>query len=136
MVWTVGVSYDDFDEVKTRVKDLNPKVGLRWSLTEDLQLRIAGYSTLKPPLATSQTLQPTEIAGFNQFFDDINGTRSTTYAIGLDFIPATDVHTGLEIFKRNLDVPISDTGESIDSDEVLYRGYVYWMPLSEVGRQR
>ena len=33
----------------------------------------------------NRTVEPTQIAGFNQFFDDINATKSTRYGAGLDW---------------------------------------------------
>ena len=52
-----------------------PKVGLQWNITDNLRLRLAWFENVKSALAANQTLEPTQVAGFNQLFDDINGTR-------------------------------------------------------------
>ena len=44
-------------------------------LLSDLRLRFAWFETVKPALIANQTLEPTQVAGFNQLFDDTNGTR-------------------------------------------------------------
>ena len=54
----------------------NPKVGATWSLKSGTTLRAAWFKTLKRTLITDQTLEPTQVAGFNQFFDDPSATQS------------------------------------------------------------
>jgi hypothetical protein len=39
-------------------------------------LRAAAFRVLKRTLITDQTLEPTQVAGFNQFFDDANLTEA------------------------------------------------------------
>ena len=80
----MGLSYDDYGEEKTKVQAVSPKIGAQWNITENVRLRVAALQTVKPALIASQTIQPTQVAGFNQFFDDINGTRSWLYGAGLD----------------------------------------------------
>ncbi len=84
VTWTVGLSYDDYKEDEFHEQKVNPKFGVRWNIFDNLQFRAAWFQTLKPALANNQTLEPTQIAGFNQFFDDVNATKSTRYGFGLD----------------------------------------------------
>ena len=72
VIWTLGLSYDNFKRADHRRKGQS-KVGAQWNITNDLVLRGAFTQFVKPPLANNQTLEPTQVAGFNQLFDDTNG---------------------------------------------------------------
>lgn len=138
LVATVGVSYQDYDQELTSdgiVNDFDrwhPKVGLRWALTPTLTARAAYVETAKPILVSNRTLEPTQVAGFNQFFDDPDGTRADRYAGGLDWRPLAGVRVGGEMSKRDVESPVIDfaalqtTYE--DRDEWLHRAYVFWNP--------
>ena len=52
----------------------NPKIGLSFTAKPGTTLRGAWFKTLKRTLVTDQTLEPTQVAGFNQFFDDPSAT--------------------------------------------------------------
>ena len=69
MTWTLGLSYDDYEELKTEIKDVDRKLGIQWALTDSLRLRFAAFRRVKPTLVAGQTIAPTDIAGFNQFFE-------------------------------------------------------------------
>jgi hypothetical protein len=78
---------------------------------------------------TSQTIQPTQVAGFNQFYDDRNGTPSRLYGLGVDARITEGLYTGAEITRRNLDSPASGNAELPfeveDQREDTYRVYLY-----------
>lgn len=82
----------------------------------------------------NRTIQPTQVAGFNQFFDDENGTDAWRYAAALDATFAENLRGGAEASMRNRSEPFFSLGRSRtnweDRDEYLYRGYIYWT-LSE-----
>ena len=63
---------------------VNPKLGLTWSAASGTTFRAAGFRTLKRTLVTDQTLEPTQVAGFNQFFDDATATESWVYGAAVD----------------------------------------------------
>jgi hypothetical protein len=87
-------------------------------------------------LVTNQTLEPTQVAGFNQFFDDIEATESRRYGIAVDQKFSQALFGGLEISRRDLEVPIPFfnpfTGVSEvkrkDWREHLVRPYLFWTP--------
>jgi hypothetical protein len=90
---------------------------------------------LKRTLITNQTLEPTQVAGFNQFYDDENGTESWRYGIAVDQRFSKSIYGGAEFSHRDLDVPFVDTTTSVisllrkvDWNENIGRGYVYWTP--------
>jgi TonB dependent receptor len=139
VIWTLGISYDDYNEAGIiKVEKVNPKLAVQWRATDDLILRAARFEVVKPLLANNQTLEPTQIAGFNQLFDDINGTKSTISAVGLDWQGLDGLLVGAEASWRNLKVPIRQLVNDqvrefvVDEDEQLYSAYVHWLPLSEI----
>jgi hypothetical protein len=133
VTFTLGLSFEDFKEEGTDHHYLAPKFGVRWQATPYLVLRAAVFRTIKSTLLANQTLQPTEIAGFNQLWDDANGSRAATYALGAEAKISRDVQIGAEFYKRDVDSPIrSDVGSfTIDFDEDVYRGYLYWTIASD-----
>src|SRR5438093_2650685 len=54
----------------------NPKAGITWNPFPDTTVRAAAFRVLKRTLITNQTLEPTQVANFNQFFDDFNRARA------------------------------------------------------------
>ena len=141
VTWTVGVSYAHFDEARqppTEVGKVNPKFGVQWDITSDLRFRAAYIETVKPSLAANRTLEPTEVAGFNQFFDEVNGTKSCRYGVGLDWQATPDLAIGAEMTWRNIGEPFIDASGAVpvviqdDASERLHQVYLYWTPWDEV----
>ncbi|HEY9194198.1 MAG TPA: TonB-dependent receptor, partial [Methyloversatilis sp.] len=129
-VWTLGASYDHFEQDSFSENRVNPKLGVQWDITPAVRLRAAGFHVIKPALVSNRTLEPTQIAGFNQLFDDINGTRSKRYGIGMDWKATPDLKTGIEFTRRDLDEPLLDALASRwiteARDERLHRLYADW----------
>ena len=74
-IWTtVGISIDAFDDGANEKEQVNPKFGVIWNVTPSTSVRTAAFRTLARPLVSSQTIEPTQVSGFNQLFDDIGGT--------------------------------------------------------------
>jgi hypothetical protein len=87
------------------------------------------FKTVKRPLIIDQTVEPTQIAGFNQFFDDFDGAKTTRYAVGLDIDLAKNLYFGAEYSERNLQIPVNASqGRFNDQHEELFRTYLYWVP--------
>ena len=128
---TTGVSVDDFHGFTTDETQVNPKVGIIWDLTSSTALRGAVFRTLKRNLISSQTIEPTQVAGFNQFFDEPDGTDVWAFGVGLDQRLTDDFFAGVEVTRRELSLPLEDplSGKSdFDTDVTLGRGYLYWTP--------
>jgi opacity protein-like surface antigen len=77
-------------------------------------------------------LEPTQVAGFNQFYDDKPGTDSWRYGIGVDQKFSRSVYAGAEYSIRDLEVPFiivtSDEVATRDWDERMGRAYIYYTP--------
>jgi Tfp pilus assembly protein PilF len=148
VTFTVGGSADSFDEDRndglpgSEEDQFNPKFGVTWNPVPDTTVRAAAFRTLKRSLITNQTLEPTQVAGFNQFFDDANATEAWRYGIAVDQKFSRDVYGGIELSKRDLDVPSISFPDplpppapppvpqlvTVDWKEYMARGYLYWMP--------
>ena len=74
------------------------------------------------------------MAGFNQFFDDINATQAWNYGLALDQKLPKNIYGGLEGTYRDLRVPFyQQTAVQYDLrhtkwDEYTGRAYLYWTP--------
>ena len=122
-------------EISQRIKALNKEFT---QLT--VEQFIAWIENTKAPLVVSQTIEPTQVAGFNQIFDDTNGTQSRRIGLGLDAHYQNKLFSGFEVSSRNLIVP-TFSGNDIffqNQKEKLYRAYLYgllhenWVAKSEV----
>ncbi len=71
-------------------------------MTDWFQVRLAYFETLKPALVVQQTIEPTQVAGFNQFFDDFNGSEASTYAGGVDVRILSNLYGGAEYRQRDV----------------------------------
>lgn len=136
LIATFALSYDSRSRIgidqRSKV-NINPKFGLQWDLTDKFRLRAAWINTTKSPLVAQQTLEPTQVAGFNQFFDDPNGTQVQRMGIALDHRFSNELYSGIEASQRDLKVPYPSTNidsignEAIEKQtEQLYRAYLYW----------
>ncbi len=128
---TLGASYDSFHTAERDTHPINPKLGLVWNVLPSTTLRAAAFRVLKRFFVTDQTLEPTHLAGFNQFFDDLDGTVSTRYGFGLDQRFSPDLYGGFELSWRDISRTYTDRTEE-GQDERLYRGYVHWAPHARV----
>ena len=90
LLLTLGASYFDYEEIADQINTfeedtVSPKLGIQWGVTPDVTLRFAALETVKPALTSNRTIEPTQIAGFNQFYDDINATKSQLLGAGIDW---------------------------------------------------
>ncbi len=133
LIGTVGLSFDYYKERDIDLARVNPKLGLQWEVVPNVTIRSALFRTVKPPLVTSRTIQPTQIAGFNQFFDDRAGTEVWRYGTGVDVRITDDLSGGIEGSERRIQANLQD--EFTDNEdyneqyrERLARAYLYWTP--------
>lgn len=112
---------------------ITPALGAIWRPSQDIRLRAAGGRTIKRPFVANQTLKPTQVAGFNEQFDDFDGTRADWLGLGFDVRANASVRFGAEALLRWLARPKVDT-EDEDSTEHDHRalGYLYWTPTDRL----
>jgi hypothetical protein len=133
ITWTLGVSYDDYENEDLDFDEVNPKLGLQWQLNNSLVFRAAVLKYVAPALANNRSLEPTQVAGFNQSFDDASATISEQVAAAIDWRPRRDVYAGVSVSARDLESPafvgVPDSlSEAIfeDQEEKHHRVYVNW----------
>jgi tetratricopeptide (TPR) repeat protein len=131
LIFTAGLSAD-FLKIAKQVdsNQINPKLGLIWNLLPGTTFRGAVFRERGLRLNFNQSIEPTQVAGFNQFFDDINGTDFWRYAAAIDQTFSSYLFGGIEYSVRDLDVPrLSDPDSSADYfnwREKFGRAYLYW----------
>ena len=144
----IGISYDAFrnkpiDANSGRVigvidhSELNPKFGLIWEPTKTTTIRGAAFRVFKRPLVNNRTIEPTQVAGFNQFFDDRDGEeQSWRYGIGLDQKLFSSFSAGFEFSWRDVTRTIflidSDEETKRNRNETFHRAYINWTPHSNI----
>ncbi|MGH8655468.1 MAG: FecR domain-containing protein [Gammaproteobacteria bacterium] len=132
VTWTAGISIDSLDDGRIgEFHHVNPKFGMMWDITPNTTLRLAAFRTLKRPLLTDQTIEPTQLAGFNQLFDDNGGTESKRFGIALDQKFCSSLYGGVEVSERKLTVPVG-SDVFTDWEEESYRAYLDWAPLTSL----
>jgi Tfp pilus assembly protein PilF len=134
---TVGGSYDDFEADSEDRKDrdqFNLKFGITWNPFSGTTLRGAAFRVLTRTLITDQTLEPTQVAGFNQFYDDAAATDSWLYGGAIDQKFTQSIYGGAEYTFRDSSVPFNDVSgptaklNTVDWDEKKFRSYLFWTP--------
>jgi hypothetical protein len=143
----------DFDQQRAIVNqtDFDPKLGISWNVLPNTTLRGAWFESLKRPLIApaglnfsfreGETIEPTQIAGFNQLFNDLVGTKARSWGVGIDqkfsnpFFASDTLLIGAEWSQRQLTVPFSVTGPTgvptISEPgwkERYGRSYLSWLP--------
>jgi outer membrane receptor protein involved in Fe transport len=116
--------------------EVNPKLGLIWQVAPSTTVRAAAFQVVTRTLIADQTLEPTQVAGFNQFYDDGNLTKSRRYGAAIDHKFARNIYGGAELARRDMDVtfldsfadPVNPPARTVDWEEDLARAYLFWTP--------
>ncbi|MBI3530519.1 MAG: tetratricopeptide repeat protein [Betaproteobacteria bacterium] len=122
-----GLSYERMSEGPLKRELTNPKIGLIWRPSSETTFRVAQWKTLKRQLVSNRTIEPTQVAGFNQFFDDTDGSITRGSGLGVEQKLASGLYVGAEATRRRLTVPLflGDTAEDFEWRESTRRIYLY-----------
>jgi Flp pilus assembly protein TadD len=129
---STGLALDDFhDELRFSQRRYSPKLGVVLPVAAGITVRAAAFRSVKRLIAANQTLEPTQVAGFNQLFDDPNQTRSERFGGAVDFRFRGGLFAGVEVTRRDLEVPILGADDKLsrfeDWRERLHRAYASWL---------
>lgn len=132
---TFGLSFDSYHAVGFKRNQLNPKFGINWQILPSTLIRAAAFQTTKRPLSSNQTLEPTQISGFNQFFDDFNGSKTKRYGLAIDHKFDSTLFAGFEASLREVEYPkqnVQSLVKLLTNREQLYRAYLLWTPFKSI----
>lgn len=126
----IGVSVDAVENPNPTAPredtQLNPKFGAVLPLGNGTIVRAAAFRGIKRLPSDNPTIEPTQVAGFNQIFDDVTQARFWRYGAAIDQSWSPQLFSGLELSRRDLVVPIIPGFPDEDRREWLHRGYVSW----------
>jgi tetratricopeptide (TPR) repeat protein len=134
----VGMDYVRIDEdmnedvggsSSKKQSQYNPKLGLQWDLFNKATLRLSAVKHLRGSYMNGQTLMPTQVAGFNQLFDDAMRTRSWRYGIAIDSQISKKLYSGIELTRRTMSLEL-DGYDALEKDveSFLHEAYIE-MPI-------
>ncbi|HWC01385.1 MAG TPA: tetratricopeptide repeat protein [Methylomirabilota bacterium] len=138
---TLGASVDVLSSSLRDTTQFNPKLGVIWNPVPETTFRAAAFRTLEKPLFSGRSIEPTQVAGFNQLFDDAGlGADSWRYGVAWDQRLPRSVYVGVEASRRDSTVPFDtfdlDTGiagkAEADWREYLVRTYAYWAVTRQI----
>ena len=121
-------------EDQTGMEGITPGVGVIWQPLDRLRLRAAAGRTVRRPFVANQTLQPTQLAGFNEQFDDFDGTRADWLGLAVDVRASDTVRVGAETMLRWLTRELVEGGDHRHGGQRDDRAtaYLYWTPTDRI----
>ncbi|MGE0240668.1 MAG: hypothetical protein AB7S59_18265, partial [Parvibaculaceae bacterium] len=134
ITWTIGgawASYEVDVPGGADTEEFLPKLGVRARLADRLTLRASYLENLKPDLVSDQVIEPTQVAGFNQFYDALDGALLEQAGVGLDFALTDAVTIGAEGIWRWWEVPIGGLPDG-ETKETEYRAFAYVVLTEEL----
>ncbi|MET0051168.1 MAG: FecR domain-containing protein [Candidatus Thiodiazotropha sp.] len=126
------------NDVERDVNKAYPKLGLLLSPHDEGQIHLAAFRNRTSVLWPSQyeTLEPSQIAGFNQLYDDIDQTDSWNYGVAYTYGFTSDLTAGVSALYRDLSTKLEvlDTSspfplsqvETLDYDDRLANLWLNW----------
>jgi outer membrane receptor protein involved in Fe transport len=138
LVLTLGAAVESLSSDLDDSTQVEPKLGAVWQPRPGTTLRAAGFRTLGRLFAGDQTIEPTQVAGFSQLYDDVPlGTDTWRYGIGVDQRITARAFAGAEVARRDMTLPFLELDQEtlaarigrVEWREDVGRAYVYWAPL-------
>lgn len=106
-----------FDDDTLTTDRWSPKSGFTWYLTPQTLVRGAYFQTLgTASVVDIESIEPTLVAGFNQLVDDLPGTRSETFGIGVDHKFTKRNYFGVELLRRKASRDLGLVYDLLDLD--------------------
>ncbi|MEJ2622425.1 MAG: FecR domain-containing protein, partial [Candidatus Thiodiazotropha sp.] len=133
---TGGLSYIKEEVDNDEFNKAYPKIGFQFNPTTGSELRLAAFrnrmSVISPSLY--ETLEPTQIIGFNQLYDDYNKTDYWAYAAEYKHQLSHNLHAGFSSVFRELEteiglvdfstLPPGNTSQLIEHEDL---NTVFWL---------
>lgn len=106
----------------------NPKFGLLYQPHPNTTIRLAAFRTLKSQTLNEQTIEPTQVAGFNQFYDDVSISNGWRYGAAVNQKFSKTLFGGIEGSYRKVDLPttdVLDVANTINNINEWYQALAY-----------
>jgi hypothetical protein len=103
---SLGLSWDRSKLNERDVNSVNPKFGLILRPLSNVTLRLGAVKSLQREFVASQTIEPTQVVGINQFLFGVEQTRWWHYGGGVDVRLRSDLFAGFDVVKRYGTYPI------------------------------
>lgn len=128
---TIGASFDHYEQLNpddSMGSEVNPKVGITLMPTDSTELSAAWFHTVKRKFFAGQTLEPTQVAGFNQFFDDPDQAKTKRVGLAIRQRILPTLFVGASLSSREIDFLQEDTTETFQWKERDNGAYLYFAP--------
>ena len=139
---TVGGSYDYAfgspalvagSNTRNTFNGFNPKFGILYEPIEGTTIRLAAFKTVKRPFLNQTTIEPTQVSGFNQFYDDFSMSDGWRYGAAINQKFTKTLFGGIEGSYRKVDIPFSSVVDITDTQTNTNRwhqalGYLNYAP--------
>lgn len=125
----ISGSYDKLETRDLYISKFNPKLGIQWKVTSNSTFNIAYFETIKRPLYAQQVIEPTQISGFNQFYDEPNGTNASNFGLRLQ-TNTKKYNYGISAIRRDLRVPQFSSNSFTTTKprrELIYNAHINWL---------
>lgn len=136
LAFGLGISRERVDDplLAEALSAVSPKLGITWRPIAGVSIRAATVKGLRRSLLAGQSLEPTQVAGFNQLFDDSTGSRVRRSALGIDFRHGGTSFLGMELSERKVKVAqaLLDPILFYEWPERELRAYWFWTPTARV----
>jgi len=126
---SLGGSYDQLETRGYYVFKFNPKVGISWGTNSNTKLNLAYFETVKRPLLVQQVIEPSQINGFSQFYDESNGSTASNLAFSAD-VKNSKLSYGASGLRRNVRIPQFESNAFTSSQprrETRIHAYINWL---------
>jgi tetratricopeptide (TPR) repeat protein len=133
---TLGVAREHFELAMLETDQTSPKFGLTWEVLDGLDFRAAYLEKIAQPLYMDQGIEPTQVAGFNQVHDILEGSEIEQFGFGVDVNLNRTVGLGVEY--NRIDTALAQYGLNLSedyytsSDRELTRAYLHWIATSKL----
>jgi tetratricopeptide (TPR) repeat protein len=101
----------------------NPKFGILYQPFWGTTMRLAAFKSVKRPFLNQQTIEPTQVAGFNQFYDDFNLSDGWRYGAAINQKFTKTLFGGVEGSYRKVNMLFSNVFDVTDTQTNVNEWY-------------
>jgi tetratricopeptide (TPR) repeat protein len=130
----VGLGADVLKSDGLPWRKTSTKAGLTLKPLDGTTVRLAAFDSLHRPSIANQTLEPTQIAGFNRLYDDPTLSYSHLTGVAIDQRLAHGVYAGVQIANRRSVLPSLVSAQEFEWRDRSGRAYLDWAVPPELSK--